>query len=113
MEAYVQKKPKNLTLDFLWTFVAQLKNEVDELRSQNHAVEAVESSVFTLGERRLSPILQKAVLEARERATREKKDPAYRAETEATLSRVQAGPPLFGGIGADEFMRKCRDEWNV
>jgi hypothetical protein len=31
-------------------------------------------------------------------------------ELEQMLDRVRAGPPLFGGIGADEFKRRYDDE---
>jgi hypothetical protein len=33
-------------------------------------------------------------------------------ELRELIKRVQEGPPLFGGIDADEFIRRCRDEWD-
>jgi hypothetical protein len=57
---------------------------------------------------KLSPVLEKAMEEAEQKRLYWK---AHPDELREKLKKLQEGPPLYGGIGADEFQRRCRDEW--
>jgi hypothetical protein len=79
--------------------------EQDENDGAVDITDVYEPEIF----RKLSPAMKKAMKEA------EKKQRYYHSHPEElreTLKKLQQGPPLFGGIGADEFKRKYRDEWN-
>jgi hypothetical protein len=60
-------------------------------------------------ESELSPALKKAMKEAEKKWAYHH---AHPEEIKGILKKLQRGQPLFGGIGADEFKRRCRDEWN-
>jgi histidinol-phosphate/aromatic aminotransferase/cobyric acid decarboxylase-like protein len=53
--------------------------------------------------------MEKSMKEAEEKWRYNQSHPE---ELRELIKRVQEGPPLFGGIGADEFIRRCRDEWD-
>jgi hypothetical protein len=56
----------------------------------------------------LSPLLEKIMEEAEQKRLYWASHPE---ELKQMLDRVRKGPPLFGGIGADEFKRRNNDEW--
>jgi hypothetical protein len=60
------------------------------------------------GKDKLELVLEKALKEAEEKRLYNQ---AHSAELRGSLKKLQEGRPLFGGIGGDEFKRRCRDEW--
>jgi hypothetical protein len=56
----------------------------------------------------LSPLLEKIIEEAEQKRLYWASHPK---ELEQMLDRVRKGPPLFGGIGADEFKQRYNSEW--
>jgi hypothetical protein len=56
----------------------------------------------------LSPLLEKIIEEAEQKRLYWTSHPK---ELEQMLDHVRKGPPLFGGIDADEFKRRHNDEW--
>lgn len=56
----------------------------------------------------LSPEMEEALREGEEKLRYYKSHPE---ELREALGKFQEGSPLFGGIGADEFARRRRDEW--
>jgi hypothetical protein len=57
---------------------------------------------------KLSPSFEKALKEAEEKRIYWE---AHPDELRTTMHRLQECPPLFGGIGADEFKRRSQNEW--
>jgi hypothetical protein len=58
--------------------------------------------------RGLSPLLEKTMEEAEQKRLYWASHPE---ELKQMLDRVRKGPPLFGGIDADEFKQRNNDEW--
>jgi hypothetical protein len=56
----------------------------------------------------LGPLLEELMEEAEQKRLYRVSHPK---ELKQMLERVRKGPPLFGGIGADEFKRRSTDEW--
>jgi hypothetical protein len=57
---------------------------------------------------KMSSAFEKALEEARQKRFYWE---AHPDELRETMQRLQEGPALFGGIGADEFKRRSRNEW--
>jgi hypothetical protein len=67
-----------------------------------------QADVFDRVPQGLSSVLEKALEEAEQKRLYWK---AHPDELREKLKKLQEGPPLFGGIGADEFKRRSQDEW--
>jgi hypothetical protein len=65
-------------------------------------------SAETIAPQKMSPVFEKALEEARQKRLYWE---AHPDELRETMQRLQEGLPLFGGIGADEFKRRSRNEW--